>query len=56
VESRKYKGRVEQDTSLGQTLGVDGTPMFFINGIALSGAAPMGDFEKIIDGELQSAR
>jgi protein-disulfide isomerase len=55
MESRKYKGRVEQDTSLGQTLGVDGTPMFFINGIALSGAAPMGDFEKIIDGELQSA-
>jgi protein-disulfide isomerase len=55
MESRKYKARVEQDTSLGQSLGVDGTPMFFINGIALSGAAPMGDFEKIIDGELQSA-
>jgi len=55
IESRKYKARVEQDAALGQTLGVDGTPMFFINGIALSGAAPMGDFEKIIDGELQSA-
>ncbi len=54
VESRKYKSRVEQDASLGQTLGVDGTPMFFINGIGLSGAAPIGDFEKIIDGELQN--
>ena len=56
VESRKYKARVEQDSSLGQTLGVDGTPMFFINGIGLSGAVPLSDFEKIIDGELQSAR
>jgi hypothetical protein len=28
--------------------------MFFINGIGLSGAAPLGDFEKIIDGELLS--
>ena len=56
VASRKYKARVEQDESLGQTLGVDGTPMFYINGIALSGAAPMGDFEKIIDGELQAAK
>jgi protein-disulfide isomerase len=54
VESRKYKARVEQDASLGQTVGVDGTPMFFINGIGLSGAAPLGDFEKIIDGELQT--
>jgi protein-disulfide isomerase len=35
---------------------VDGTPMFFINGIVLSGAAPIGDFEKIIDGELQNTR
>jgi predicted DsbA family dithiol-disulfide isomerase len=56
IESHKYKARVEQDSTLGQALGVDGTPMFYINGIALSGAAPMGDFEKIIDGELQSAK
>lgn len=56
VESHKYKARIEQDTALGQSLGVDGTPMFYINGIGLSGAVPMAEFEKIIDGELANSR
>jgi len=56
LDSRKYKASVEQDTALGQQVGVDGTPMFFINGVSLSGAAPLADFEKIIDGELQNAK
>ncbi len=55
IDSHKYKARVDESTALGQTVGVDGTPMFFINGIALSGAAPLPEFEKIIDGELPSA-
>jgi protein-disulfide isomerase len=56
VDERKYKSRVDEGTTLGQTVGVDGTPMFFINGIALSGAAPLPEFEKIIDGELPTAK
>ncbi len=52
VDSHKYKALVEQDTAQGQRLGVDGTPAFFINGVNINGAAPIADFEKIIDAEL----
>ncbi len=56
LDSRKYKSAIEEDTAMGQQVGVDGTPMFFINGVSLSGAAPLADFERIIDGELQNAK
>jgi len=52
VDARKYKPLVEKDAAEGQRLGVDGTPAFFINGVNLTGAAPLADFEKIIDAEL----
>jgi protein-disulfide isomerase len=32
--------------------GVSGTPTFYINGIELVGAQPLGAFEDIIDEEL----
>jgi protein-disulfide isomerase len=56
LESHKTRPVIDQDTALGQQVGVDGTPMFFINGVSLSGAAPLADFEKIIDQELQNVR
>jgi protein-disulfide isomerase len=33
-------------------LGINGTPAFFINGILVEGAAPIANFQKIIDEEL----
>jgi protein-disulfide isomerase len=52
VSTRRYTARVEQDFQQGRQLGVDGTPAFFINGVSLTGAVPLAEFEKIIDAEL----
>lgn len=54
--SGKYKGAIEIDVQDGSRVGVSGTPMFFINGIPLSGAQPLAMFERIIDEELASAK
>lgn len=46
---------VDADLAEGSTLGVGGTPSFFVNGRELFiGAAPFADFKKIIDEELNS--
>jgi protein-disulfide isomerase len=37
---------------LGQSVGVQGTPSFFINGKRLVGAQPFESFKAIIDAEL----
>jgi protein-disulfide isomerase len=48
----KYKAEIEQDLREGMQAGVNGTPGFFINGIALSGAQPKESFTRVIDDEL----
>ncbi len=55
LDSEKYKDEVSNDLEEGTGLGVRGTPTFFINGRALSGALPIEEFEKIIDEELSKA-
>lgn len=52
LDSGKMASLVAADESYGQTLGVSGTPAFFINGLSLSGAQPYSAFQKIIDSEL----
>jgi len=44
--------RVQVDADTARTAGISGTPAFFINGILISGARPLEDFEKWIDREL----
>jgi protein-disulfide isomerase len=56
LSSGKYKEEIEQDLQDGMQAGVSGTPGFFINGIALSGAQPVSAFEKIIKSELATAK
>ncbi len=48
----KYKADIEKDLQEGKKAGVNGTPGFFINGIALSGAQGQDAFARIIDDEL----
>ncbi len=43
---------VDLDRELGEAVGVDGTPAFFVNGILLTGSQPMDAFVKIIESEL----
>ena len=43
---------IETDMAAAEKVGVSGTPAFFINGVSLSGAQPMEEFERVIDQEL----
>lgn len=52
LDSGKYTEEVQKDLADGQSLGVSGTPAFFINGRLVSGAQPFSAFKQVIDGEL----
>ena len=49
MESNKYETAVMADLEEGASLGVRGTPAFFINGNFVSGAQPYAAFEEAID-------
>jgi protein-disulfide isomerase len=50
--SAEIKQRVDADKKEAASLGVTGTPSFFINGRYLSGAQPVDAFKRLIDEEL----
>jgi len=52
-DSHKLKAKVDEDVAAGQEAGIDGTPAFFINGRAISGAQPFDMFKRIVDEELE---
>ena len=52
-DSGKYKKAVEDATTEGKSLGVNGTPATFVNGQMISGAQPFSVFQKVIDEELK---
>lgn len=45
----KTEEAVKKDLELAKSLGVQGTPNFYINGVNLRGAYPLPEFKKIID-------
>lgn len=51
-DNKETKAKVEKERQEGMSLGVSGTPGFFINGIFLGGAMPAQKFEEIIEYEL----
>jgi protein-disulfide isomerase len=53
VEAEEVKRRIAEDMQQAQTLGVTGTPSFFINGRFLSGAQPFANFKRYIDDALE---
>lgn len=53
LDSGKMAQRVANEQKEGSTLGVTGTPSFFINGIMIVGAQPQSSFETVIDAELK---
>lgn len=52
LTSGKYTQAVKDDFTFGQSVGVSGTPAFFINGQFVSGAQPFSVFQGIIEQEL----
>jgi len=47
--------QVKADTELGQKNGIQGTPGFFVNGVAVKGAYPAEHFKTIVDRWLKGA-
>ena len=45
---------MERDILIAESLGVTGTPTFFINDKLLVGSRPFGSFKVLIDSELES--
>jgi len=52
----KAERKVDDNITLGKSLGVRGTPAFFINGVFLSGARPQSSFESEIDSQIKAAQ
>jgi protein-disulfide isomerase len=55
LDSHRFKSQVDADRREGNRLGVDGTPFFFINGHAISGAVDLPTFKKLIDAALKES-
>lgn len=52
LEDPDARKSVEADRAEARSLGVSGTPGFFVNGRFLSGAQPLAAFAKVINAEL----
>lgn len=52
LDHGSFKDAVAADLAEGTSAGVDGTPTFFVNGIAVSGAVPYVTLQRLIDGQL----
>ena len=56
LDGGRFRGLVEADIQQGRLLDVTGTPMFFINGQRIEGAAPFETFKAVIDEALRNVR
>lgn len=54
-DTRKYEKYVNESLDQAQSLGITGTPTFFVNGRIVRGAQPYETFKQIIDEELTFA-
>ena len=52
LTSHKYAPDIQADSDFAVNLGINSTPTFFINGLAVVGAQPLSVFRQIIDQEL----
>lgn len=53
LDSGKFAKAVQEDMAYGSSIGVQGTPAFFVNGKLISGAVPYAQFKSVFDAELQ---
>jgi protein-disulfide isomerase len=52
MTSHKFAQFIADDMAFSQGIGVQSTPTFFINGLAIVGAQPLSSFQQLIDKEL----
>ena len=55
LDSGRFAGEVQRDLAIGQSYGVSATPVFFINGRAVMGAASVDVFDQIVREEIAAA-
>ena len=48
VSSQKFKNQIDQESALGRSLGITGTPSFIINGNLSVGYRPVEVFEQML--------
>jgi protein-disulfide isomerase len=53
LDGARYEDRVKRETAAALSLGVRGTPAFFVNGRLLVGAQPFEAFRRVIEEELR---
>ncbi|MEZ4704634.1 MAG: thioredoxin domain-containing protein [Bdellovibrionota bacterium] len=54
VSTTKYFDKIDKDMQDGESVGVNGTPAYIVNGVLLSGAVPFERFKEVIDSELKN--
>ena len=52
LSSGSHDAEIQADMDFSLDLGVQSTPTFFVNGLALIGAQPLSSFQQLIDKEL----
>ena len=52
LDAPRVKSAIDADVAEAKSLGITGTPGFFVNGRFLSGAKPFEEFARVIDAEL----
>ncbi len=55
IDEGRYRASVRADEADARALGVTGTPMFFINGRPINGAAALHEFVGVLEAELERA-
>ncbi len=55
IDSDTVKKKIAQDISDGNTLGITGTPTFYLDGVKLDNPATLADFEALIKAEIRKA-
>ncbi|MBT8493314.1 MAG: thioredoxin domain-containing protein [Deltaproteobacteria bacterium] len=56
LDTRAHRRTLHKHIERGNRLGVQSTPLFFVNGRPVVGARNLGVFKKVVDRELQRAR
>ena len=56
VNSKKFDARIQKDIADGNSLGVNATPTFFLNGEKITGGLPYNDFKAKFDAILNASK
>lgn len=56
LDDRRYHDAVVAETASASALGIDGTPMFFVNGAPIAGAIDADSLDKLIDAHIARVR